>query len=102
MDKKFYKTTYTIVVLSEEPIPGDIDLKGLDYGTDEGEYVGGNLESKQEEVSASEMARLLVEFGSEPAFFRLYDEDIEEVLEWDGKKLQEARNVLDKATKKPS
>ena len=70
-ERKFYKTTVIYEVLSEEPIPGQVDLAYIAHECDEGEYVGRFLETKEQVMNAKEIAKELYSFGSEPGFFNL-------------------------------
>lgn len=72
--RKFYKTTVTFVVLSEEPIPPYTDLYHIAQEAAEGRYVGSFGASPEELLDGSEMAKALYEAGSEPGFFELDDD----------------------------
>lgn len=78
MSRKFYKTTVTFEVLSEEPI-NCTDLETLNEQTQGGDWVGHFGETVEVELTAKEAADALYEFGSEPGFFKLDDDgnDIE-------------------------
>ncbi len=71
--RKFYKTTITVTVLSEDP-----GVSGYELGTIAREIVDGDLvgswSGDEKKIDAKECARLLSEVGSDPEFFNL-DED---------------------------
>lgn len=72
---KFYKTTFTVEILSENPIPeherlGDI----LTYGCVEGDYVLKSINKVNKVLTAKQTAKALLDAGSEPAFFMLNDD----------------------------
>jgi hypothetical protein len=72
-ERKFYRCTTTITWLSETH-PGwayDGSLESLSYALTEGQCVLHTHEEAAVEVDGPEMARLLDEAGSEPAFFML-------------------------------
>lgn len=72
---KFYKTTVTFTILSEDPI-GDIglgDLANVEYACTDGDYVG-NVDTKSETIDAAMAANLLNKYGSDPGFFMLDDD----------------------------
>jgi hypothetical protein len=68
----FYKTTFTITVLSEESIQ-NMDLADLAYAIDQGPCVGSFPQAEQVELTGKEMADALRALGSEPGFFNLDD-----------------------------
>ncbi len=72
--RKFYVTTLTIKVLSEEPIPSYVELDGIVDEMDDGDYVGKVVETSEREVTGKEMADLLHDIGSEPQFFQIDDD----------------------------
>lgn len=75
--RKFYKTTFKIIVLSEDTSldrdPG-ISLEELAHEINEGNHVGDYALDSIEEVSGKAMADLLIELGSEPYFFALTED----------------------------
>jgi hypothetical protein len=71
--RKFYRTRFSIDVLSEEPLGECLSLSQLDYAINEGDCVGFNLRSKQSKLTSKQMASALLEAGSEPSFFHLND-----------------------------
>ena len=78
--RKFYKTTYTFTVLSEEPLPDSLSLSDLDYETMDGHCSGQFGETLVEELDGETAAKALIEQGSDPEFFQLTEdgEDIDE------------------------
>lgn len=66
-----YKTTVTFEVLSEDPIPGHVDLEYIAREATEGRYVGRFGPTKEETVTPAKMRQLLYDFGSDPEFFLL-------------------------------
>lgn len=71
--RKFYRTTFTIEVLSDRQL-GEVSLEQLAYLTDQGDCVGSALVGKEHKVSAKVMAGLLEDAGSDPGFFQLNDD----------------------------
>ena len=69
-DKKFYKTTIPIVILSEGPLEYD-GLDDLHYLIDSGPCVGQMGEPDQEILDGKAAADALYELGSDPSFFDL-------------------------------
>jgi hypothetical protein len=69
--RKFYKTTYTLVILSEQPINEMASLEDLQYEITDGEFSGITHREKEEIVDGKTMAKLLEGQGSDPEFFRL-------------------------------
>jgi hypothetical protein len=70
----FYRTTISIDVLSEEPLPDGLSLTEIDYAITDGPCVGGAMRAEQRIVTAREAADALHEFGSDPSFFQLTDD----------------------------
>lgn len=79
-ERKFYRNVTTIVWLSEErpEFVYNGSLEGLDYALSEGPCVMHTYEEATAEVDPAEVARLLDEAGSEPAFFGLTPEGEDE------------------------
>lgn len=71
---KFYETTYTIKVLSEEPIGEGMELEDVLDEADSGDFVAYVSDPERRTIDGPTCAKLLVEFGSDPGFFNL-DED---------------------------
>lgn len=71
-ERKFYKTTITVVVLTEDLLEGSpLELSTIVSECDEGAFVSHSEYRKSEEVTAEQMANLLKEAGSEPDFFQI-------------------------------
>jgi len=77
-NKKFYKTTITLIVLSENPIPDEFDIPQIAFEATEGDYSMADGERVQVELTGKEMADALTEQGSEPGFFQLNDMGVEQ------------------------
>jgi len=71
--RKYFLTTYTIKVLSEDRDVEDLLPSEVAEAIDTGDCVG-ITDTRSEEITPKRAANLLIEFGSEPGFFRL-DED---------------------------
>lgn len=67
---RYYLTTFTFKVLSEDAPVDDAEPNELVDLIDAGPCVG-TYESSSEEISPKTAAELLSAFGSEPGFFRL-------------------------------
>lgn len=78
---RYYKTTITFTVLSEEPIPPHADLQYIAVESMEGRYVGNFSAVEEAQLDGPAMAAALYEAGSEPSFFSLNDEGSEEIDE---------------------
>lgn len=82
--RKFYKTTVSVVVLSEEPIPSYASLKDILEEAYSGDYVAGGMTAgcddtrHQEVLDGKQAADALTALGSVPAFFRLNEEGDDE------------------------
>lgn len=73
-DRKFFKTTITVVVLSEdEPLQDGLPLDQVAYLIEEGDC-SGETHFESVEISAKEAAQALIGQGSDPELFRLSDE----------------------------
>lgn len=73
-ERKFYKRTIVLEILSEEPLSGDESLEILHYKITEGDCSGRRVSSNQEVIDGKQAADALYSHGSEPAFFMLDDE----------------------------
>lgn len=70
--RKFYKSLFTVEVLSEEPLPADVDLETVNYQCDQGDWSGDFRRAKLNvQVDGPTMAKLLQAQGSDPGFFQL-------------------------------
>ena len=77
--RKFYRTVFTVEVLSEEPIRPDIDLVDLAYEITDG-HASGRMDITEGKVLTGPQAAVALKAqGSDPEFFQLNDkgEDIE-------------------------
>jgi len=70
-ERKFYRRVFHIEVLSEEPIPGEVDLTEIHYNITEGHCSGRIACDEQEEMDGKKAADLLIDQGSDPEFFNL-------------------------------
>jgi len=79
--RKFYKRTYKIELLSEEPLRDDLSLETIAYEMSEGHCSGVVIDEGEKILTASKMAKELVAQGSDPEFFQITEngEDTEEV-----------------------
>ena len=66
-----YRNHITLVVLSEEPIPDNMDMEDVAREYNEGDYVLHTYEVHPEPLTDEQMAAALVAAGSEPGFFML-------------------------------
>lgn len=71
VERCFYRTRVSIDVLSEGPLPRDMDLPELHRAISEGPCVGGSVEFVMRKISPKEAAAALSAFGSDPSFFDL-------------------------------
>ena len=71
MSKKFYKSTITVTVLSEEPISPDASLADIAYNFTEGDNSGEWELTNVEELDGKQAAAALIAQGSDPEFFQL-------------------------------
>ena len=69
--RKFHKTTFKIVVLSEERVPDDIELPDLIEEMSAGAYSGDFSFESEEVLDAPAAAKALEEQASSPEFFGL-------------------------------
>lgn len=73
-ERKFYKATFTVEVLSEEPLDGSQSLADLSEMTMEGPCSGKCEMKSHETLDGKQTATALQEQGSDPEFFSI-DED---------------------------
>ena len=81
MSEPFYRTTFSFSVLSEEPIPNDIDIADVISRRDEGEYVmvwPGLSLVVVAELTGKEMADALYAASSDLSFAVHYRPDAKE------------------------
>jgi len=78
--RKFYKTVFTVEILSEEPVGQEASLEEVAYAIGEGPC-SGQVKFKSEKVLDGKQAALALQVqASDPGFFRLTDkgEDADE------------------------
>lgn len=71
MNRKFYKTIFTVEVLSEDEPADGLNLKDIDYEITEGHMSGVVKDPIVIELTAKEAAQALLEQASDPEFFLL-------------------------------
>jgi hypothetical protein len=78
--KKLYHKRIVVEVLSEEPIPDSMTLADLEREYTNGEYVGCTETKKNQIVTGRKAAKMVMEMGSDPAFFMMneFGNEIEE------------------------
>lgn len=78
--RKFYRTLFTVEVLSEEPVPDDMDLEGILEECTSGSYSGDVKRGKCFILNGQMAAQGLLRQRSDPGFFQLTEkgEDIDE------------------------
>jgi len=74
MTPKYFKTTFTYSVLSEDPLPDCLTLEQIHVLTHYEDCVGQFVSTTQEELTPKQTAEALYAFGSEPGFFQLNDD----------------------------
>ena len=72
--RTFYKRTYKIELLSEEPLRDGLSLETIAYEMTEGHCSGVVIDEGEVEMNALQVAEALIAQGSEPEFFMI-DED---------------------------
>jgi len=72
--RKFYRTVFTVEILSEKPLSDGIALADVNYMIVYGEHSGRMERSDPEELDGLQAARALKKHGSDLSFFHL-DED---------------------------
>jgi len=70
-NRKFYRNTFILTVLSEDEPVSNVELDALNYLVTEGPCVLHSFTEATDEVNGQQMARLLVESGSDEGFFNL-------------------------------
>lgn len=71
--RKFFLTTFTVEVLSEDNNLTDLNLHELAYASEDDCVAKTTAESR--ELTEEQTVELLYEFGSEPGFFQLEEPD---------------------------
>lgn len=69
--RKFYRTVYTVEVLSETPITRLLDLNEINYMITYGDCSGSIQIQENGEIDSTIAAKLLIAQGSDPEFFRI-------------------------------
>lgn len=59
-DRKFYKTTFTIEVMSSEPLGDGVDIEDLGYMIHEGECLGNVRQSDPIELDGHAVAKEII------------------------------------------
>lgn len=81
MSKKYFKSVYTVTVLSEDEPLNTVDLSLIDHQMSEGDCIGITEEPEVEELSADEMRKALEEVGNDGSFFQSLNEEDEDESE---------------------
>ena len=69
--RKFYKTKWTIEVLSEDPIPTWMELENIIHEAKEGEFSMRESVDTVTELNGEQSVKALHQHGSDPEFFNL-------------------------------
>ncbi|MEG7741739.1 hypothetical protein U2084_14975, partial [Listeria monocytogenes] len=72
--RKFYKTIIQLEVLSEEPIPDEMDVAQIAFEATEGDYSMVDGERIQTILNGQQTADALKEQASDPSFFLLTED----------------------------
>lgn len=72
--RKFYKTLITIEVLSEDPIPDDMNIAQIAFEASDGDYSMSDGMRIETVLTGKAAADALQEQGSDPGFFKLTDD----------------------------
>ena len=72
--QKFYKTIYTIEVLSEEPIPDELSMLQIIEEASDGDYSYECVGHAEVELTPKEAAEALIAQNSDPEFFGLHED----------------------------
>jgi hypothetical protein len=76
MKKKFYRYEFKVVVLTDREYDPE-DLGQIHYDTTDGEFSGVFEDGPIDELTSLEMAKALIDQGSDPEFFGLNDDGTE-------------------------
>ena len=68
--RKFYRTRFTVTVLSEEPLRS-LELEEVAHAIREGDCSGQVTQGLSYELNGKQMAAALMRQASDPGFFRL-------------------------------
>jgi hypothetical protein len=69
--RKFYKTTFSWVVLSEEPLAADLSPEEIRHMTMEGDCSGDFERVSEKVLNGKQAAKALQEQASDPEFFQI-------------------------------
>lgn len=72
--RKFYRSVFTVEVLSEEPLESDLTLDSVAYMITEGDCSGFVNEELNQPIDGAKCAELLQQQGSDPEFFGIDEE----------------------------
>lgn len=72
--RKLYKTTFTVVVLSDEPLPEECDIVEVAEASDFN-VIEASTTQTQEIISAEAMRQELIDLDIHPGFFDCETED---------------------------
>jgi hypothetical protein len=73
-NRKFYKTTITLEILSENPIADDMELEDIVNETIFGDMSGMHDITLVEVLNGKQMAEALINQDSDPMFFMLTED----------------------------
>lgn len=76
-ERKFYKTTFILEVLSEDVPPEWDNLNDIYYLISQGHCSGKIISDESKEITAKEVAEALIAQGSDPEFFRLTEDGMD-------------------------
>jgi hypothetical protein len=76
--RKFYRTTFELVVLSEDKPANDLALDVLAYECYDGEMIGALHNKSVEELDGKQAAQALLEYAPGPGFFQLTEDGEDE------------------------
>jgi len=71
--KTLYYKRIVFDILSEDPIPDSMTLAELERECNEGDFVGSTETKKNELVTGRKAAKMVLNMGSDPAFFQMND-----------------------------
>lgn len=85
MARKFFKTTITLTILSEQgPVSSGCRLAEVDREMEDGGWCGRIENDGGQEISSAEAARMLIDMDSTPDFFNLDDDGTDLLSGGDG------------------
>lgn len=100
MARKFFKTTYTVVVLSARTPAAGMGLDDLNDAITDGDCSGDVTDDGGIEVTPQEMAALLLSQGSDPEFLQLDEQgnDLDDEGDGDAEQRYTAAEIVDLPT----